>query len=70
MVPTLDKEELRDRMRGKAMSDENKPTTIENILRKRKNVGEPSAAIRYKRRMGQQLKSKIQPKTGLENINA
>lgn len=64
MVPTLDKEELRDRMVQAA-----KPTTMDNILRKRKTSGESSAENRYKKRIGK-LYKKVQPKTGLENINA
>ena len=64
MVPTLDKEELRDRMVQAA-----KPTTMDNILRKRKTSGESGAENRYKKRIGK-LYKKVQPKTDLENINA
>ena len=69
MVPTLDKEELRDRMLGKVENDKNKPTTMEKILRKRKNAGKTSAEDRAAKAMGRFYK-RPQPKTGLENINA
>ena len=69
MVPTLDKEELRDRMMGKVENDKNKPTTMEKILRKRRNAGKTSAEDRVAKAMGRFYK-KSQPKTGLENINA
>lgn len=68
MVPTLDKEELRDRMLGKVESNK-KPTTMERILRKRKNAGETSAENRMNKAMGKFYK-RPQPKTGLENIDA
>lgn len=68
MVPTLDKEELRDRMLGKVENDK-KPTTMERILRKRKNAGETSAENRMNKAMGKFYK-RPQPKTGLENIDA
>lgn len=63
MVPTLDKEELQKRMAHAA-----NPTLVDKTLRK--NMGETSASRRFKMRMGKALKSKIQPKTGLENIDA
>lgn len=66
MVPTLDKEELRDRMAQAA-----KPKTLDNILHKRTMTGESKAERRMKMKMGKMMKSKIQPKTGLENnLNA
>lgn len=65
MVPTLDKEELKDRMTQAA-----RPNTMDNILRKRSLSGESKVERRLKMRLGKQLKSKIQPKTGLENVNA
>ena len=69
MVPTLNKEELRDRMLGKVESDKNKSTTIEKILRKKRNAGKTSAEDRISKMMGKFYK-KPQPKTGLENIDA
>lgn len=68
MVPTLDKEELRDRMLGKVENNK-KPITMERILRKRKNAGETSAENRMNKAMGKFYK-RPQPKTGLENIDA
>ena len=65
MVPTLDKEELKDRMTQAA-----KPKTIDNILHKRKLSGESSVERRMKMKMGKAMKSQIQPKTGLENVDA
>ena len=65
MVPTLDKEELRARMAQAA-----KPDTIDNVLHKRIMSGESKAERRMKMRMGKLMKSKIQPKNGLENVNA
>ena len=62
MVPTLDKEALKDRMIQAA-----KPNTIDNIVRKRSLNGESRVERRLKMRMGRMMKSKIQPKTGLEN---
>lgn len=63
MVPTLDKEELQKRMAQVA-----NPALADKTLRKHNN--ESSAERRFKMRMGKAMKSKIQPKTGLENINA
>lgn len=60
MVPTLDKEELQKRMVQVA-----NPVLADKTLRK--NMGETSASRRFKMRMGKAMKSKIQPKTGLEN---
>lgn len=65
MVPTLDREELKERMAQAA-----KPNTIDKILRKRNLSGESSVERRLKMKMGKMMKSKIQPKTGLENLNA
>ena len=65
MVPTLDKEELKDRMAQAA-----KPETMDNVLRKRVMSGESRAERRMKMKMGKIMKTKIQPKNGLENINA
>ena len=62
MVPTLDKEALKDRMTQAA-----KPDTIEKMLRKRSLSGESRVERRLKMKMGKMMKSKIQPKTGLEN---
>lgn len=64
MVPTLDKEELRDRMVQAA-----KPTTMDNVLRKRNNSGEGSVERKIKMKIGKYMK-KAQPKSGLENIDA
>ena len=63
MVPTLDKEELQKRMAQAA-----NPTLVDRTLRK--NVGVSSAERRMKMKMGKAMKSKIQPKTGLENLDA
>lgn len=65
MVPTLDKQDLQDRMTQAA-----KPNTIDKILRKRSLGGESRVERKLKMRMGKLMKSKIQPKTGLENLNA
>lgn len=65
MVPTLDKQDLQDRMTQVA-----KPNTIDKILRKRSLGGESRVERKLKMRMGKLMKSKIQPKTGLENLNA
>ena len=63
MVPTLDKEELQKRMAQAA-----NPTLVDKTLRK--NIGVSKAERRLKMKMGKAMKSQIQPKTGLENINA
>ena len=65
MVPTLDKEELRGRITQAA-----KPNTIDNILHKRIMSGESRAERKMKMKLGKLMKSKIQPKNGLENVNA
>jgi hypothetical protein len=65
VVPTLDKQDLQDRMTQAA-----KPNTIDKILRKRSLGGESRVERKLKMRMGKLMKSKIQPKTGLENLNA
>lgn len=65
MVPTLDKQDLQDRMTQAA-----KPNTIDKILRKRSLGGESRVERKLKMRMGKLMKSRIQPKTGLENLNA
>lgn len=63
MVPTLDREELRKRMAQAA-----NPALVDRTLRK--NIGASKAERRNKMKMGKAMKSQIQPKTGLENINA
>lgn len=63
MVPTLDREELQKRMARAA-----NPTLVDKTLRK--NIGVSKAERRNKMKMGKAMKSQIQPKTGLENINA
>ena len=63
MVPTLDREELQKRMAQAA-----NPVLVDKTLRKKRF--ESSGERRYKRAIGANMKSKIQPKTGLENINA
>lgn len=63
MVPTLDREELRKRMAQAA-----NPALVDRTLRK--NIGTSKAERRNKMKMGKAMKSQIQPKTGLENINA
>ena len=63
MVPTLDKEELQKRMAQAA-----NPTLVDRTLRK--NIGVTSTERRMKMKMGKAMKSKIQPKTCLEKIDA
>ena len=63
MIPALDKEELQKRMINGA-----NPALADKTLRKRNF--ESRASRRYKIGMGKSMKSKIQPKTGLENIDA
>ncbi len=63
MVPTLDREELQKRMAQAA-----NPTLADKTLRK--NIGISKAERRIKMKMGKAMKSQIQPKTGLENIDA
>lgn len=60
MVPTLDREELQKRMAHAA-----NPDLANRILRKRNF--EDRASRRYKRAIGASMKSKIQPRDGLEN---
>ena len=63
MVPTLDKEELQKRMAQAA-----NPALVDKTLRK--NLGKSRAERSMALRLGRFMKSKIQPKTGLENVNA
>ena len=59
MVPVLDREELQKRM---VQGNQN---LADKILRKRNF--ESRATRRYKKAIGASMKSKIQPKNGLEN---
>lgn len=64
MVPTLDKNAIQDRM-----SEAAKLGTggAEKYFRKRKSSGVSSLELRLKHRIGKNMNSRIQPKTGLEN---
>lgn len=65
MIPKLNNNEIKDRV-ASAMEAASGASTIK-ILRKRKLNGESSAERKLKLRIGKLMKSKIQPKTGVNN---
>lgn len=65
MIPKLNNNEIKDRV-ASAMEAASGASTIK-ILRKRNLNGESSAERKLKLRIGKLMKSKIQPKTGVNN---